>query len=100
MQMPPTPEQHQFYSGHQFELGAPHNAAAALASLERLARDSLRRVSPGMLVVDEVHHLLSGSYREQRAALNFLKFFANDPKFSMVLVGARDAVLALQTDTG
>jgi hypothetical protein len=52
-----------------------------------------------MLVVDEVHHLLAGSYREQRAALNLLKFLANDLQISMVLVGTRDAVLALQTDT-
>jgi hypothetical protein len=99
MQMPPTPDQHRFYSGLLFELGAPHNAAAGLASLERLARDILRRVSPRMLVVDEVHHLLAGSYREQRAALNLLKFLANDLQVSMVLVGTRDAVLALQTDT-
>jgi hypothetical protein len=99
MQMPPTPDQHRFYSGLLFELGAPHNAAAGLASLERLARDILKRVSPRMLVVDEVHHLLPGTYREQRASLNLLKFLANDLRISMVLVGTRDAVLALQTDT-
>ncbi|MFM0363086.1 TniB family NTP-binding protein [Paraburkholderia sediminicola] len=99
MQMPPTPDQHRFYSGLLFELGAPHNAAAGLASLERLARDILRRVSPRMLVVDEIHHLLAGTYREQRASLNLLKFLANDLQISMVLVGTRDAVLALQTDT-
>jgi hypothetical protein len=52
-----------------------------------------------MLVVDEIHHLLAGSYREQRASLNLLKFLANDLQISMVLVGTRDAVLALQTDT-
>ncbi|SAL54512.1 TniB transposition protein [Caballeronia sordidicola] len=52
-----------------------------------------------MLVVDEVHHLLAGSYREQRAALNRLKFLANDLQISMVMVGTRDAVLAFQTDT-
>jgi hypothetical protein len=52
-----------------------------------------------MLVVDEVHHLLAGTYREQRASLNLLKFLANDLQISMVLVGTRDAVLALQTDT-
>ena len=99
MQMPPTPDQHRFYSGLLFELGAPHNAAAGLASLERLAREILKRVSPRMLVVDEVHHLLAGTYREQRASLNLLKFLANDLRISMVLVGTRDAVLALQTDT-
>lgn len=52
-----------------------------------------------MLVVDEVHHLLAGTYREQSASLNLLKFLANDLQISMVLVGTRDAVLALQTDT-
>lgn len=56
-------------------------------------------MSPRMLVVDEVHHLLAGTYREQRASLNLLKFLANDLQISMVLVGTRDAVLALQTDT-
>lgn len=99
MQMPPTPDQHRFYSGLLVELGAPHNAASGLAALERLAREILRRMSPRMLVVDEVHHLLAGSYREQRASLNLLKFLANDLQISMVLVGTRDAVLALQTDT-
>jgi hypothetical protein len=99
MQMPPTPDQHRFYSGLLFELGAPHNASAGLASLERLARDILRRVAPRMLVVDEIHHLLAGTYREQRASLNLLKYLANDLQISMVLVGTRDAVLALQTDT-
>jgi len=31
--------------------------------------------------------------------LNFSKFLANDLQISMVLVGTRDTVLALQTDT-
>jgi Cdc6-like AAA superfamily ATPase len=99
MQMPPTPDQHRFYSSLLFELGAPHTEAAGLASLERLAREILKRMSPRMLVVDEVHHLLAGTYREQRASLNLLKYLANDLQISMVLVGTRDAVLALQTDT-
>jgi hypothetical protein len=99
MQMPPTPDQHRFYSSLLFELGAPHNAAASLAVLERLARDLLRRMAPCMLIVDEVHNLLAGTYREQRASLNLLKFLANDLRASMVLVGTRDAVIALQTDS-
>jgi len=99
MQMPPTPDQHRFYSALLFELGAPHNAAASLAVLERLARDLLRRMTPSMLIVDEVHHLLAGTYREQRAALNLLKFLANDLRASIVLVGTDDAVIALQSDT-
>src|SRR5258706_11409484 len=97
MQMPPTPDQHRFYSGLLFELGAPHNAAAGLASLERLAREILKRVSPRMLVVDEVHHLLAGPYRPQRASLNPLHFLAHDPQNNTVFGCPPDPALALQT---
>ena len=98
MQMPATPDQHRFYSALLFELGAPHSTRASLSTLERLARDLLRRIAPRMLVVDEVHHLLAGSYRDQRASLNLLKYLANDLKLSSVLVGTADALIALQTD--
>lgn len=98
MQMPATPEQHRFYSALLFELGAPHNTSSGLSTLERLARDLLRRIAPRMLVVDEVHHLLAGSYREQRGSLNLLKYLANDLRLSIVLVGTHDAPVALQTD--
>lgn len=98
MQMPATPDQHRFYSALLFELGAPHAATAGVSALERLARDLLRRIAPRMLIVDEVHHLLAGSYREQRASLNLLKYLANDLKICIVLVGTADAPIALQTD--
>ena len=45
MQMPPTPDQHRFYSSLLFELGAPHNAAASLAVLERLASNAPLSIS-------------------------------------------------------
>ena len=98
MQMPATPDQHRFYAALLFELGAPHSATASLTTLERLARDLLRRIAPRMLIVDEVHHLLAGGHREQRASLNLLKYLANDLKFSVVVVGTTDALLALETD--
>ncbi len=98
LQMPATPDQHRFYSALLFELGAPHSTRASLSTLERLTRDLLRRIAPRMLVVDEVHHLLAGSYREQRASLNLLKYLANDLRLSIVLVGTADALIALQTD--
>jgi len=69
-QMPVTPDPIRFYSALLFELGATHNPKLGLAGMERLTRDLLRRIAPRMLIVDEVHHLLSGSYREQGASLN------------------------------
>lgn len=98
MQMPPTPEQRRFYSALLFELGAPHSDSAGVPTLERLTRDLLRRIAPRILIVDEIHHLLAGSYREQRASLNLLKYLANDLHLCIVLVGTADAPLALQSD--
>ena len=51
-----------------------------------------------MLFIDEVHHLLAGSHREQRRALNLLKFLTNELKIVIVAVGTSDAFHALQTD--
>jgi Cdc6-like AAA superfamily ATPase len=98
MQMPPLPDQRRFYSALLFEIGAPHNPKASVSVLESLTRTLLRAMNPRMLVVDEVHHLLAGNYREQRAAMNLLKYLANDLQMSVVLVGTADAVVALQTD--
>jgi hypothetical protein len=51
-----------------------------------------------MIVVDEVHNLLAGSAREQRAALNMLKFLSNQVPCTIVALGTRDALAAMQTD--
>jgi hypothetical protein len=55
-------------------------------------------VGTQLLCIEEVHHLLAGSHREQRKALNLLKFLANELKIVVVAVGTSDAFHALQTD--
>jgi hypothetical protein len=49
-------------------------------------------------LIDEVHHLLAGSQREQRRALNLLKFLTNELRIVILAVGTSDAFHALQTD--
>ena len=46
-----------------------------------------------------MHHLLAGSQRDQRRALNLLKFMANELRIVVVVVGTTDAFHALQTDS-
>ena len=66
--------------------------------LEERALRLLRRLEPKVIRVDEVHHLLSGSAREQRRSLNLLKFIANELHVCMVAIGTADARIAIQTD--
>lgn len=98
MQMPPAPDQKRFYRALLEVLGVPQSPNSTLATLEYVARDILKRIGPQILVVDEVHHLLAGSAREQRASLNLLKYLANEVKMSVVAVGTNDAPVAFQTD--
>lgn len=98
MQMPPTPDQRRFYRALLAVIGAPQGTSTTLAGLEQVARDVLLRMQPRMLIVDEVHHLLAGSHREQRASLNLLKYLANELKISIVAVGTSDAPVAFQSD--
>jgi hypothetical protein len=51
-----------------------------------------------MLVIDEIHSLLAGSYREQRIILNAIRFLANDLRIPVVCAGTNDAKQALMTD--
>lgn len=98
MQMPPAPDQRRFYRALLEVLGVPQSPNSTLVTLEFVARDILKRIAPQMLVVDEVHHLLAGSAREQRASLNLLKYLANEVKMSIVAVGTNDAPVAFQSD--
>lgn len=51
-----------------------------------------------MLVIDEIHSILAGTFREQRIVLNAIRFLANDLRIPLVCVGTREAKQALMTD--
>jgi ATP-dependent Clp protease ATP-binding subunit ClpA len=99
VQMPPSPDERRFYTRMLEVLGAPYSIRDQIGALEGRALDLLKKIGTKLLFIDEVHHLLAGSQREQRRALNLLKFVANELKIVVVVVGTQDAFHALQTDT-
>jgi hypothetical protein len=99
LQMPPSPDERRFYTRLLEVLGAPYSVRDQIASLEGRALHLLEKIQTRLLVIDEVHHLLAGTHREQRRALNLLKFLTNALKIVVVAVGTSDAFHALQTDT-
>lgn len=98
IQMPPVPSQSRFYGQILQALGAPIRPGDRIFAIETVAMGLLRSIRPRMLVVDEVHHLLAGSARDQRASLNLLKYLANDLQCSVVALGTQDARTAMQSD--
>jgi len=98
VQMPPSPDERRFYTRILEVLGAPYSIRDQIGSLEGRVIHLLQKLETKLLFIDEVHHLLAGSHREQRRALNLLKFLANELKIVVVVVGTSDAFHALQTD--
>ena len=57
-----------------------------------------RQLEVRMLVIDEIHSILAGTFREQRIVLNAIRFLANDLRIPLVCVGTHEAKQALMTD--
>ena len=51
-----------------------------------------------MLVIDELHNVLSGTVPVRREFLNLLRFLGNELRIPLVGVGTRDAYLAIRAD--
>jgi hypothetical protein len=58
----------------------------------------LRKFNTRMIVIDEIHNLLSGTAKKQYLVMNDLKNISNELNISLVGVGTRDALLVLHTD--
>jgi Bacterial TniB protein len=99
LQMPPAPDERRFYAKLLESLHAPFSPSARLVALEIVALRLLRKIELKMLVIDEVHQMLAGTYREQRRALNLLKSLTNELMIPVVVVGTEDALHAVQTDS-
>ncbi len=70
VQMPSSPDQRRFYTRILQVLGAPYSTHEELGVVEARVIDLLQKVGTQLLCIEEVHHLLAGSHREQRKALN------------------------------
>lgn len=98
IQMPASPDERRFYTRILEVSGAPYFIRDQIGALEGRVIHLLQQLGTQLLFIDEVHHLLAGSHREQRRALNLLKFLTNELKIVIVAVGSSDAFHALQTD--
>jgi Bacterial TniB protein len=98
IQMPASPDERRFYTRILEVLGAPYSVRDQIGALEGRVIHLLKQLGTQLQFIDEVYHLLAGSHREQRRALNLLKFLTNELKIVIVAVGTSDAFHALQTE--
>ncbi|NIJ42814.1 hypothetical protein FHS78_003122 [Parvibaculum indicum] len=98
MQMPAEPIERDIYSELLTALGAPGPADGATHRQKEVCRRLLRSMGARMLIIDEIHAMLAGSFRQQRIFLNAIRFLANDLRIPLVCAGTDLARQALLTD--
>ena len=79
-------------------MGAVVPAASAMMNVRSRARTIARQTGLRLLIVDEIHAMLAGTFRQQRIFLNSIRFLANDLHLPLVCVGTEEAQQALLTD--
>jgi hypothetical protein len=98
MEMTSRPGERRFYAELLTILGAPQRPRADIAQMEQAAFRIMEAIGVQILVVDEVHNILAGSYREQRIVLNTLRFLSNRLQISLVCFGVNEAREAISGD--
>ena len=78
MQMPPGPDESRFFGAILEALGMPFSARDRIATKQNAAVRVMRATGVRLLVIDELHNLLSGSTMQQRRLLNVLRWLARE----------------------
>lgn len=98
IQMPPHPNELHLYEEILVSLGAVLPYSPSTGTLRHRVRSLCRQMNVRMLIIDEIHCLLAGTYREQRIILNCIRFLANDLRIPLICAGTDEAKTALLTD--
>lgn len=98
IQMPPSPCERDFYEEILAAMGGIFAFGTSVTTLRHRIRALARQLEVRMLIIDEVHSLLAGTFREQRILLNAVRFLANDLRLPLVCAGTYEAKQALMTD--
>lgn len=97
-ELPPVPLLNSLYAELIRSLNADVSPTTRLHELECTAINMLAHAAPRMLLIDEIHNLLSCSARDQRAALNAIKYLANKLRVSIVAAGTYEALHVMRSD--
>jgi len=98
MQMPAEPLERDVDGELLNALGAPGPVSDSAYRQKEVCRNLMRSMGVRMLMIDEVHAMLAGTFRQQRIFLNVIRFLANDLKVPLVCAGTDLARQAMLTD--
>jgi hypothetical protein len=98
LQLAGKPGERRLYAQILTALGVPQNPRASVVELEQVAIRLMRAMDVQVLLLDEVHNILAGTFREQRIVLNTLRYMSNELQVSLVCFGVNEAREAISGD--
>lgn len=99
IQAPPEPDERSFYNKILEKLNAPIVNSEKPDSKQRRIIFLFKELEIKLLIIDEIHHVLSGTAQKQRLFLNVLKYLSNELRISIVCAGILDAYNVIQSDS-
>ena len=100
MQMPASPDVKRFYLALMDKLDIYNGlrCRTKIPAFEPAVYREMKKFNVRMLIIDEIHNALSGTYRQQIEFLNVIRYIGNEVKIPIVCVGTKEAYLAIRSD--
>jgi hypothetical protein len=99
VQMPAGPDEPRFFGAILDALSFPHMLSdRGVSKRQEAAVRMMLETRVALLIIDEVHNLLSGSRLQQRRLLNLLRWLGNELQIPLIAVGTAEALHAIQSD--
>lgn len=98
IQAPPTANEKDLYIAILEAFKLPYKPTDSTSKLRYQTVNAFRHTYVKLLIIDEVHSMLTGTARQQRAIMNVIKFLCNELLMPIMLCGTKDAVRILHTD--
>ncbi len=99
IQAPAKPDENRFWNNVLSALPMVFRPTENVARKEALALHAMRGSNMKVLVIDEIHNILTGRLDQQRFFLTVLKNMSNELQIPIVAAGTIDALRAIMADS-
>ena len=96
---PPKPNLSELYSSILEQFSIPFKNGDKVAKKEQLIKYYFGLCKLKVLIIDEIHNILSGPRGQQIVFMNALKNLSTSLEISIIVVGIKEALRATNTDT-
>lgn len=98
IQAPPDPDERRLYNVILDRLMAAYKLNDRVDKKHFQVMQLFSSLNLKILIIDEIHNILHGSYNKQRGFLTVLKYLANELKIIIIAAGTKDAIRVINTD--